>query len=56
MLEPISAAQGKNGKTYLGKIVYQAGEPVACESKRKTTNRLQYAPVKTKKKCRDTKQ
>ena len=30
MLEPIDAAQGRDGKIYLGKITYAAGEPVAC--------------------------
>ena len=29
MLEPIDAALGADGKIYLGKITYQAGEPVA---------------------------
>ena len=29
MLEPIDAAQGKDGKPYLGKITYKDGEPVA---------------------------
>ena len=29
MLEPIDAAQGKDGKVYLGKIDYKDGEPVA---------------------------
>ncbi len=29
MLEPIDAAQGKDGKIYLGKITYKDGEPVA---------------------------
>ena len=29
MLEPIDAAQGKDGKIYLGRITYRDGEPVA---------------------------
>lgn len=29
MLEPIDAAQGKDGKVYLGKIAYEDGEPVS---------------------------
>ncbi len=29
MIEPIDAAQGKDGKVYLGKITYRNGEPVA---------------------------
>ena len=29
MLEPIDAAQGKEGKVWLGKIIYRDGEPVA---------------------------
>ena len=28
MMEPIDAAQGKNGKVFLGKITYENGEPV----------------------------
>ena len=30
MLEPIDAAQGKDGKVFLGKIEYRDGEPVSC--------------------------
>lgn len=30
MLEPIDAALGRDGKVWLGKIRYEAGEPVAC--------------------------
>lgn len=30
MLEPIDAAQGKDGKVFLGKIAYRDGEPVSC--------------------------
>ncbi|MBQ6174198.1 MAG: family 43 glycosylhydrolase [Clostridia bacterium] len=29
MLEPIDAAQGRDGRIYLGKVTYQDGEPVA---------------------------
>ena len=29
MLEPIDAAQGKDGKVWLGKIIYRDGEPIA---------------------------
>ena len=30
MLEPIDAAQGRDGKVFLGKIEYRDGEPVSC--------------------------
>ena len=29
MLEPVDAAQGKDGKVWLGKIIYRDGEPIA---------------------------
>ena len=41
MLEPIDAAQGKDGKIFLGKITYRKGEPAASRPVEMTSQRPQ---------------